>query len=193
MNDNITEIERQFRVLRQTLFIHSYLRDNYKTKTTLLDIVIISASTIFCSATFASDQTFISLGLYPDNSKLFLKIISIIAFAASLILLIVDWKGKATLHKEAAQKFSEVLELFRSHRSVSKSWAINDFQLLSDSYWNVNRNTIHIPTKMFCKLKAKYLKQLKIGELLSENPGCPKFIINFKLTISSSLKYLKKK
>ena len=67
MNDNITEIDRQFRVLRQTLFMHSYLRDNYKKKATFLDIVIIIS---YASMDFEEAKKYTPVIIFPKNNKL---------------------------------------------------------------------------------------------------------------------------
>ena len=52
------EIDRQYRVLRQTLGIHSILRDEYSRKSKLSEILLLLCSVIFCATTFASDELF---------------------------------------------------------------------------------------------------------------------------------------
>jgi hypothetical protein len=118
----IHEIERQYRVLRQTLSIHAKLRDRYRFKANIVDGFLLIASVVFCATTFASDELYRKIGLASDDGKFILGVASIIAFCCSLLLLISNWREKSIQHRDAAQKWSEVLSQYRSKRTDAKQW-----------------------------------------------------------------------
>ena len=185
------EIERQYRVLKQTLEMHAILRDEYAFKSLFIEILLLICSVIFCATTFASDQLYNSLGLTPSISRTILGIASIIAFIISLILLLVDWKGKSAQHSKAVEKWSIVLEQFRKNRSGDDTWPDSSYEMLSDKYWEADRNSIKIPNKRFNSLKSKYLRKITISKLKSDYPGCPRFVLSTLIILIDSFKAIK--
>lgn len=171
------EIERQYRVLRQNIGIHSILRDEYSSKAKFSQILILLSSVVFCATTFASDQLFETLKLSIVTSRVMLGIASIIAFAFSLILLFVDWRGKSVQHSDAAGRWSAVLEQFRRFRTDTGTWPDTVFDKLSTAYWEADKNSVKIPNKRFNSLKSKYIRKVAISELKSLYPACPRLII----------------
>ena len=186
-NVSSMELERQYRVLQQTLSIHSVLRDKYKHKANIVDATLLVASVVFCTTTFASDDLYLKLGLLPSESRFILGIASIIAFAASLLLLFSGWREKAVQHREAVEKWSSVLEEFRCKRDDSGSWHDADGTFLAGLYWEASRNTVTIPANRFNALKSKYLRRVEVSKMLSKYPGCPRFVCWTMITCKSVL------
>jgi transcriptional regulator of acetoin/glycerol metabolism len=172
------EIERQFRVLQQTLSMHSQLRDSYSWKAIVVEVVLLIASVIFCSATFAADWVYERIGIAAKDGQLIVGVASVLSFAASLALLIVDWRGKASKHEHAAEQWSALLEEFRNSRSATGDWPEEHTRRLSDRYWETSRNSANLPERQFNKLKSKYLKKVEVSKLKSEYPGCPRFVLS---------------
>ena len=181
-----TEIERQYRVLRQTLEMHAILRDEYSLKVKISQVVILFCSVIFCATTFASDQLFIIFKLPPELSRTLLGIASILAFAFSLVLMIFDWSGKSAQHREAVDRWSALLEKFRRYRGKDGSWSGPVLDRLSAAYWEADRNSVKIPNKRFNSLKSRYLRKVAISKLKSSYPACPNIILFFILFFKDS-------
>ena len=106
------ELARKFRVLDQTLSMHTTLRDRYARRALLVDALLLACSVVFCASAFASDQVLALLGGSPDRVRYFLKAFSIITFMLSVLSLRVDWKGIAAAHRQAGEKMSGALAVF---------------------------------------------------------------------------------
>ena len=170
------ELKREYRLSKQIVAMHFSLCDDYKFYSKFSEIILLSASVIFLSTTFADSQLFTSLGFEPKLAKLFLGITSVFAFICSLALMLLRWPEKAALHKESAEKWGYVVNKFRSHKLSDGTWPAANAIELNDAYINASENTIDIPDKKFNKLKAKYLKKIEISKLISKHPGVPYFI-----------------
>lgn len=180
------EIERQYRVLRQTLEMNAILRDEYSLMAKISQIALLFCSVIFCATTFASDQLFIIFKLPPEVSKVLLGIASVMAFAFSLALMVFDWGGRSAQHRAAVHRWSDVLEKFRRCRTDDGRWPCPMFDSLSTAYWEADRNSVKIPSKRFNGLKSRYLRKVAISKLKSLYPACPSFILFFTLIVKDS-------
>lgn len=187
-----SELNRQFRVLRQTLSMHTMLKDRYRKLAVTIDIILLACAVVFCTTTFASDDIFSTLGLLPKNVRFILGVVSILSFFASLVALRVGWKGKAALHLEAEQKLTNALQLFRELRRDDKTWPQERSKDLHYSYWSAMKNIIEIPGKKFVGLKSRHLRKVQISKMLDEFPGCPIFILRQILLVRSIKKLLRR-
>jgi len=105
MNEAIeSETVRQYRVLRQTLSIHSILRDRYTRKANIVDSILLVSSVIFCATTFASEELYKQFGVSLTKGQFILGFASIIVFCCSILLFIAGWREKAIQHRDAADK-----------------------------------------------------------------------------------------
>jgi hypothetical protein len=177
------EIKRQYRVIKQNLSIHAYLRDEYNRASFLAQIITVVASTLICAMTFASDQLFQILGLSATNGKVIVGIAGIAAFAASMALLVLDWRGKSTEHRESAKLWSQALREFRSKRTEDKIWPNSAWEELNSLYWHTDQYTVEVPSRRFNELKARYLRMVLTSRLQSKYPGSPLFIIRLKIRL----------
>lgn len=180
---SIVEISRQYRVLRQTLGMHAILRDDYARKARVTEITILAASVVFCSTTFAGDELFVTLWTDPSAGRVVLGIVSVITFAASIALLLVDWKSASARHAEAVRRWEEALRLFREKRNTDRSWAATDFPDLSEAYWRANRESVEIPSGRFNALKSRHLQRAAVSECKSKFPGCPRIVLAIILKV----------
>lgn len=171
------EVERQYRVLQQTLGMHSMLRDDFMRKARMLEIILLLCSVIFCATVFSADQLFLRLHLPPETSRVVLGIASVLAFASSLILTTLDWREKSIQHSEAAARWSSVLEEFRTNRTENGEWPESTRSTLSVLYWQASRNTVKIPDARFNRLKTRYLRKVELSTLKSAYPGCPRICL----------------
>lgn len=178
-----TETDRQYRVIKQILSMHSMLRDEYSCKSKALEISLLICSAVFCATTFASGELYSWFGLSPTESHIGLGVASVVAFALSLTFMVVDYRGHAARHREAAARWESVLALFRKYRSDDGTWPEATRADLNNAYWEADRNTDKIPDKRFNRLKSRYLRKVAISKLKSSYPGCPRFLLSYIIRI----------
>ena len=171
------ETERQYRVLQQTLSAHAALRDRYTVKAKTAEVVLLICAVIFCATTFVGDAFYADLGISPQAGKLGVEFASVLAFASSLAILVVNWKGSAARHDEAAEKWVSALEEFRKRRRADGSWSGEDRAALNATYWEAARNSTAIPERSFNRLKARHLRKVEVSKLISKYPGCPRVVL----------------
>jgi hypothetical protein len=187
----LKEIDRQYRVLRQTLSMHAMLRYGFSWKAKVSEILLLACSVVFCATTFASDDLYRFFGLVPSISRVILGIASVIAFILSLTLMVVDFKGQAALHRQAVERWSDVLAKYRKHRNDDGTWPEEVRGELDFTYWEADRNSVKIPEQRFNRLKSRYLRKVAISELKSFYPGCPKLFLAFLLRFQDTKKALR--
>jgi len=185
------ELARKFRVLDQTLSMHTTLRDRYARRALLVDCLLLACAVVFCASAFASDQVLALLGGAPDRVRYLLKAFSVFTFMLSVLSLRVDWKGIAAAHRQAGEKMSGALAVFRKYKRGDGSWDEAIAGELDGVYWEAMRNCVSIPESAFLKLKARHLRKIEISKMLDSNPGCPVFVLRTMLFLSS-LKKTKK-
>lgn len=171
------EIERQHRVLKQRIEMHSILRSRYKWRAKVAEIILLVGAVLFVATTFGSEEFFAELRISPTVGPVALKLASIMAFTASLVLLVLDWNGRAARHENAVKRLSHVLKSFREARRDDKSWEDSRLDALSQDYWRTSDDVEPIPPNKFNELKSKYLIKKEISILKGRYPGCPRFIL----------------
>lgn len=175
------ETERQYRVARQTLSIHAFLRDRFAFKSTIAEIALLVCSVVFCATTFAADDLYQTIGLSPATARVALGLASVVAFAFSLTLLVVNWTDAWADHKDASRRWTEVVEKFKSMRGEDGTWPEPVRDQLNALYWDTARTTATIPDARFNRLKRRYLRKIVISELSSTYPGCPRIFLGLLL------------
>ena len=171
------ETARQYRVLGQSLSMHSWLREEYSRKARAAEIILLVSSLIFCVTTFTGNEFFAFFKVGEEAGRTILGLASTAAFASSLVILVIDWRGHAALHGEAVDRFHEALQKFRERQRDDGSWPSEKRSELASAYREVNKNTIDIPNRRFDELKARYLRQKTINRLKDQYPGCPRIFL----------------
>lgn len=146
-----------------------------------LDIVFLACAVIFCATTFARDDVLAQVGLSPQKVHNILGVASIAAFFASLVALRVDWKGRSALHRDATQKLTDALALFRELRGVDGKWPPDRAVELNGAYWQAMNNVIKVPEGQFVYLKARHLQKVQLSKMLDTAAGCPVFVLRLVL------------
>ena len=179
------ELDRKYRVLNQTLSMHSMLKSRYERISLLLDLVLMACSLVFVTAAFASDDIFEYFGFNAINTRYILGVAAAIAFLASLTSLRADWKGKSARHQDASKQLSDVLSVFRQSLKEDGTWNDELEIHLHSNYNNGMNNIVEIPTNKFNRLKSRHLRKVELSKMLDENPRTPIFILWFILLIQS--------
>ena len=186
------ETNRQYRVLQQTMSVHAALRDGYGIRAKATEIALLICAAIFCAVTFAGEGLYADLSVGARTGRLVLGIASVLAFAASLAILVVDWKGSAARHGEAAEKWTAVLEEFRGRRLGIVSWLVEERVAPNAVYRNAGRYSVGIPEKTFNRLNAWHLRKVEVSKLLSKYPGCPRPILSLTVRMLDTKKALRR-
>jgi hypothetical protein len=179
------ELSRQFRVLDQTLSMHTTLRDRYEQRALIIDLLLLASSVVFCASAFASDDALSRLGPTPQEVRYLIRLFSVLAFMLSIMSLRLNWKEKFTRHRDAADKFARVVALFRKQRGPDGTWPLDGSAELDTAYWEAMRNSVPIPEAVFVRLKARHLRKVELSRMLDSNPGCPVIVLRVKLFCSS--------
>ena len=188
-----SENNRQYRVIDQMLSMHSSLRDGYRTKALIMSCALLTSGVVLNACVFIDDATLTALGLKPGNSKVAIGLASIAVFLISIVELRVDWGGKASIHKRAVERLSNLKAKYRQHFDpANKNDPIPDHELNSD-YERVLADLQPIPEAVFNRLKHRHLKKKLLSDMISKNPGAPLFLIKFKFFWQAVRKLVKDK
>src|SRR5438128_1755418 len=150
------ELERQYRVARQTQAMHTMLRDRYGGLATAIDIGLLASSVVLCATAFAREDLFVKIGLSPADTRNLRGIFSVLAFFLSLTAIRVNWKGKSANHHEAARKLTGLVALFRNLRRADGTWPPERAEEIQRAYWETMDNIVPIPGRPFVPLKVRY-------------------------------------
>lgn len=156
--------------------MHHMLRERYRRRAVIAESTLFAAAVVFCATTFAGKFLYEGLHLNVDEAQLWLGIASVAALIASTLLLIIDWKGAAARHTDAAEQWSKTVALFRRHRAEDGSWPIELAHQMEHSYWDAGRAVASIPASKFNALKAKYLLKVEISRRTQQHPGAPRIL-----------------
>ena len=134
------------------------------------------------------DELFQWIGLQSTAARYGLGVASIAAFAASLVLLLIDWRGWAARHDDAAIRWSTVVALFREAQAETGEWPSDKGAQLHQSYWGASKNSVDVPDKMFNRLKAKYLMKREISKRVQASPGAPRILLWLLVRLAGTAK-----
>ena len=173
------ETARQYRVTQQMVAMHAALRDRYaRTGLTTQVALLVFAALVSCT-TFAGHDFYEALHVAPDVGRLALGVASAVAFAGSLVLLLLDPRGRSAMHREAAARWSDLVLKYRRSRDQGGNWPPDSAAELADAYAAVCEITVPIPDAKFNRLKSRYLRKVEISRLKDRYPGCPIFVLAF--------------
>ncbi len=177
------ETARQYRVARQTLSIHGFLRDRFALKSKVAEVALLVWSVVMCGTTFAADDFYRAIHLSPTAARITLGLTSIGAFGFSLTLIVANWKDTWADHRDSARRWSGVVEKFKTLRAEDGTWPDVARDQLNTLYWDTARVTGIISESRFNRLKRRYLRKVAISELSSAYPGCPAILLGLVLFI----------
>jgi hypothetical protein len=186
-----SENNRQYRVIDQMLSMHSSLRDGYRTRALIMSCVLLTAGVVLNACVFIDDATLTTLGLKAGKAKVAIGLASVTVFIISIVELRVDWGGKASIHKHAVEKLSNLKAKYRQHFDpANKHNPIPDHELNTD-YERVLADLQPIPEAVFNCLKHRHLKKKLLSDQITQNPGAPLFLIKFHIFWQAVIKLVK--
>lgn len=164
-----TELERQVRLLDQTLTMQAALRDRDARISLLLTVAIGLLSTIgvaFAFATTTDRLTF--LGISADRAT-WLGWLALSAAFLSVVDLVTDRRGAAGKRGEAVALLTTLKGEYRE--AISGSVEADVAATLANRYLDVVTRIPEIPERLFNRLKARHLLKVEVSRELSAHPG----------------------
>lgn len=175
------ELLRQFRVIDMMLTMHSALRDRYARLARGLDIVLVATSILLSGFVFADDRVMEMLGLDPARTRMGIGLASLVLVIASVIGLVVDWKGARERHARAAGVLAHLKT--ESRLIVSGGAEASPEQIRGR--WRENSLAVaglpEVPERHFHRLKARHLRKIALSRLMDAKEGLPVWILRLML------------
>ena len=176
------EILRQKKVLDMMITMHAILRDRYKFRALIVDIILFSFAVILNALVFVDYSFFENLGINKVTLQILIGIFSIGIFLLSVIVILVNWKEKSDQHANAGSQLSKLLNdcryILQINEPAEKQKLLSTFNI---SYKEINDSIIKIPDNKFLSLKSKHLKKVALSKLLDENPQKSLWKLRLKL------------
>jgi hypothetical protein len=173
------EYRRKFRVLDQMLSSHAALRERYRRRSIGLILVIMGLSII--SVTLALQDDHQVKVLFADlETKQWLALLAGTIFFLSILELVIDWRGKAWAHADAAHRLGELKGEFR-RAEVNGVLVDTGGVDLDAAYDQTTAAIVEIPNSLFNRLKAKHRRKIAVSKLLDDSPGAPLLYLRWRV------------
>lgn len=182
------EIARQYRVAKPTLAMHADLRDRYAALGLAAEIILLVFAVIVTATTFAGTEFYTRLRVPSAVGWLAQGTLAVFAFGGSLILLIVDPRGKSAIHADAAAKWWPVVDRFRRCRQEDNSWREEDLGDLAHAYGAACELAAPIPDAHFNRLKSRYLRKVEVSSFKNRYPGCPLIVLHLCIFVRDTIR-----
>lgn len=173
MNDTMASnrhaaLERAIRVGDQSCTAYAHLRDKYRRYSFWLDLSVLLLSGWLASMVFVQPHIAVALSPKQVPSDIWIGLLSIGAFALSLVQLQVNWKGRAQLYQQAALSLSAFV---KEHRSAVGTITGQQAEAALARYSALTDGLEPIPESQFLVLKKKHRLKIELSRLLDEHPG----------------------
>lgn len=157
-----TALKRAVRVGDQSCTAYAHLRDKYRRYSFWLDVAILLLSGWVVSMVFVQPHIAVALSPKQIPTDIWIGLLSILAFALSLIQLQVNWKGRAQLYQQAASSLSAYV---KEHRPLASTVSEPQADAALARYSALTDGLEPIPESLFLALTKKH--RLKV-----EHRGC---------------------
>jgi hypothetical protein len=164
-----TEIDRQRRLVDQSISMQAALRDWNRIFGTSLVCVVLITSLVGVAFAFAGgEQTISILGLRAQRTT-WLGWLAVFTFALTLLQLVLDPGGSGRRRAHAVQALATLKGEYRAAVRVGHEREVAE--RLSQQYEAVMRSIPEVPNLLFNRLKAAHLRKVEISKILSSQPG----------------------
>jgi len=163
------EIDRQRRLVDQSISMQATLRDWDRIFGTSLVCVVLITSLIGVAFAFAGGgQTISIFGLQAQRTT-WLGWLAVFTFALTLLQLVLDPGGSGRRRAHAVQTLATLKGEYRTAAPIGQ--AQEAAERLSQQYEAVMRSMPEVPDLLFNRLKAAHLRKVEISRILSNQPG----------------------
>lgn len=164
----VADLLRTIRVSDQSCTAYAILRDRYKRRSTLLDLTILLISAWLTAMIWVEPTIAERLTPHGASKEIWLGVLSVGAFALSLIQLQVNWKERANSFHQAMSVLSTYV---KELRPLLNSPDIHKIEAALDRYQAITEPLMPIPESDFLKMKQRHQLKIKISKHLDEYPG----------------------
>ncbi len=164
------EVERICRVADMLCTGHAVQRDRYARRALVLDLSLFAASTWLVSLSFVDPTLQARLTPGSIDPPIWIGIMGVVTFFASIVQLYVSWKEKSTAHGRSLEIYSEIK---REAKFLQTEPVISAASLRS----LVDRNTfastgaVATPEALFLDMKKAYKTKVAISKHLDVYPS----------------------
>lgn len=155
---------------------HALLRDRYRFRGRLIEIVNLISSACLVSLAFADAEVVVGLIPWSIQPIQFMGILGVSVFCLTLLQLTFRWGPRADAHGLALENYAAITKaarlLLRDPDSIEQARV----DRLQEQYEFVNSNSVEIPEKQFPALKQAHLVKVEISKMLDERPGLNLFL-----------------
>jgi len=169
VEDHLTEIRRQRRMIDQTTSMQAALRDWSRILGNVLTCAVLVASLIGVAFAFADDNRRVTLLGITALRSTWLGWLAVAAFAAALIQLVLDPAGASKRRAAAVEALARAKDSYRSEPSPED--AGDERERLTTVYETAIASCPDIPNWLFNPLKAAHIRKVEISRTLSQHPG----------------------
>ena len=166
-----SDVKRKLKVVDMMLTMHSILRIRFQRRAMILEIGLVSASSILLALTFIDSSALQALGIQPIEASLTISMCSVLVFILSIVALIVDWKGKAQQHADASNALSTLKSDWHEFLTFFDNYDDRDKSELTKRSALVLSSLAPIPESKFNRLKARHHKKVLLSKMISLYPG----------------------
>lgn len=162
------EMDRQRRLIDQTVSMQSSLRDLNRAFGTSLACIVLIASLIGVALAFADGGPVKVFGLSASRAT-WLGWLAVATFAITLVELVLDPRGAARRRAQAVHALAALKGEYRA--AVPDGQAEAEARRLSERYEAVMGSIPEVPELLFNRLKSAHLRKIEISKILSGQPG----------------------
>ena len=173
------EYHRKFRVLDMMLSGHSSLSERYRRRSTGLILAIMALSILGATLALQDDK---SIGIFTIDleSKEWLALLTGLIFFLSIVELVLDWRGRAGAHEDAANRLGKLKGEFRRAEVTDETVQMDGVDI-DEEYDQTTAAIVEIPNPVFNRLKAKHRRKIEISKLLDKSPGAPLLLLRWRV------------
>ena len=171
-------LERALRTSDQSCTAYSVLRDRCRSKAMILDLAILMLSAWLTAMVFVQPKIAVSLSPPCVSHEIWLGLLSIGAFALSLIQLQVNWKSRAESYHQAATALSSFV---KDVRPVVSSLDLASAKSALARHQTICDGLEPIPEVEFLKLKRVHKLKVELSRHLDAYPGTIMWLWRLKI------------
>lgn len=183
-------VQNKKRVVDMMVSFHSTLRDRYKRRAQVVDILLVVLSIILVTVTFLDPEIPAKLGLDAFLIKVINGLSGVLITVVSIVSMLVDWKGRSVSHESAFRSLLDLKSVWQSLRT-GKDESSDDLARLVERTGLVMNSLIPIKDSQFTVLKAKHYRKIALSKLLDESPGMVVWMVMLRIHIRDTLKSMR--
>lgn len=173
------EYHRKFRVLDLMLSAHSSLCERYRRRSIGLVLAVMALSILGATLALSDDSSVRILSVNLESSE-WLAILSGLVFFLSISELVLDLRGRAWAHEDAARRLGRLKGEFR-RAEVDAVVVKTDGIDLDLEYDQTTSAIVEIPNSAFNRLKAKHRRKVEVSKRLDASPGAPLLVLRWRI------------